>query len=331
MKRRTVLAGLAAAASAAAIAAPRLAKAAAAPVKIVIPRDSIFVLNYFGAKDAGVFTKHDIDLDIDARPFAGFLAGLPSKECSATTYSGIDAIAKINQGVDWAIIGGGLTVFQEVFVRTDSPIKTLADLKGKKVGVWSTGAGAFKAAQVAMRDAGGPDIGKDTGMLQVAPPALFKMLQSGQVDAMINESSFTVKAGSQPNAFRSVFSVNDYWKKKTGFPLVWAAPLVAWRSWVDEDRTRAKNFAAAVEESFRWVAKPENFDAAVKAHGELAGVTDPASIATYKKWLADGLVFLPDWNAKVIAAQWQFLDIAKRFGVLSAVPPKEKYALTFES
>lgn len=330
MKRRTVLAGFAALASGA-IAAPRLAKAAATPVKIVIPRDSIFVLAYFGAKDAGVFTRHGIDIDIDARPFAGFLAGLPSKECQATTYSGIDSIAKINQGVDWVIIGGGLTVFQEVFVHKDSPIKTIADLKGKRVGVWSTGAGAFKAARVAIMDAGGPDVTKDATLVQVAPPALFKMLQSGQVDAMINESSFTVRAGSQPEKFRSVFSVNEFWKKKTGFPLVWAAPLVAWRSWVDEDRTRAKNFTAAMEESFRWVAKPENFDAAVKAHGALAGVTDPASAATYKKWLAEGLIFLPDWNAKVIAAEWQFLDLAKRYGVLDAVPAKEKYALTFGS
>src|SRR5690348_14487879 len=87
MKRRTVLTGFAALASGSLV-RPRWAKAAAVPVKIVIPRDSIFVLNYLGAKDAGVFERHGIDLDIDARPFAGFLAGLPSKECAATTYSG---------------------------------------------------------------------------------------------------------------------------------------------------------------------------------------------------------------------------------------------------
>ena len=73
------------------------------PVKVVIPQESVFVLNYMGAKDAGVFAKHGIDLDIDARPFAGFLAGLPSKQCMAVTYSGIDAIQKINEGLDWVI------------------------------------------------------------------------------------------------------------------------------------------------------------------------------------------------------------------------------------
>jgi hypothetical protein len=67
-------------------------------VKAVIPQNSVFILNWMGANDAGVFRKHGIDLEVDSRPFAGFLAGLPSKESMATTYSGIDAILKMNQG-----------------------------------------------------------------------------------------------------------------------------------------------------------------------------------------------------------------------------------------
>jgi hypothetical protein len=34
---------------------------------IVIPRDSVFALNYNGAKEAGIFKKHGIDLTVDAR------------------------------------------------------------------------------------------------------------------------------------------------------------------------------------------------------------------------------------------------------------------------
>jgi hypothetical protein len=74
-----------------------------------------------GARDAGTFGKHDIDLEIDPRPFASFLAALPAKQCMGVTYSGMDGILKINQGLDWVIIGGGLTVLQEVFVRTTRP------------------------------------------------------------------------------------------------------------------------------------------------------------------------------------------------------------------
>ena len=77
---------------------------------------------------------------------------------------------------------------------------------------------------------------------------MFKLLEKGSIDAMINISSFTIKAKSEPDKFRSIFSPNEYWKKKTGYPIVWSAPLVAWKSWIDENPTRAKNFAAATED-----------------------------------------------------------------------------------
>jgi NitT/TauT family transport system substrate-binding protein len=296
-------------------------------VTVVIPRDSIFVLNYMGAKDAGVFAKHGIDVDVDPRPFAGFLASLPSKQCMVSTYSGIDAIAKINEGLDWAIIGGGLTVVNPIMVRKDSPIKTVADLRGKTVGTFSTGAGSYQATRAAIINAYGLDLSKDTKLEQLAAPALFKFLENGSVDAMLNISSFSITAESEPDTFRTVFDVNAYWRQKTGYPLVWAAPLVAWRSWVDQDPDRAKRFAAATMDSFRWIADPKNFDEAVKKYGELAGVTTPAEIVTYKKLLAENLMFLTTWNKKSVDAEWQFLALAKKYGIITAVPDEAKYAL----
>ena len=269
-------------------------------VKVVIPDNSVFVLSWLGAKDAGIFRQHGIDLDVDVRPFAGFLAGLPSKQCMVTTYSGIDAILKINQGLDWVIIGGGLTVMEDVMVGKDSAFENVTDLRGRKFGTFSTGAGSFKAARAAIMDAAGFDVVKDTKLVQLAAPALLKLLESGGVDAMINISSFTIKAASQPDKFRTIFAPNEYWRKKTGYPIVWTAPLVAWRDWVEQDPARARNFAAATEESFHWLREPENFDTAVKNYGTLAGVTDPAAINTYKAWLLEKRMFLTDWSRKAV-------------------------------
>src|SRR4029079_4942130 len=103
---------------------------------------------------------------------------------------------------------------------------------------------------------------------------------------------------SQPDKYRSIFSANNYWKQKTGYPVVWAAPLLAWKSWVNENPTRAKNYSAAVSDSFRWLRKPENFDAAVKTYGTMAGWTKPEAIAVYKKWLGEKRIFLADWDQK---------------------------------
>lgn len=300
-------------------------------VKVVIPAESVFVLSYLGAKDAGIFAKHGIDLDVDPRPFAGFLAGLPSKQCMAVTYSGMDAIQKIDEGLEWVIIGGGLTVVQDVLVLKDSPLKTPADLRGKKFGTFSTGAGSFKAARAVMIEAFRLDIVKDTQLQQVAGPALTKLLESGQLDAMINISSLNLAAEAQADKFRVLFSPNEYWKQKTGYPIVWAAPLVAWRSWVDEDLTRAKNFAAAIKESLLWLEKPENLETAVKNHGALAAVTKPEDVAEYKKWLQSKDMFMTAWDRKAVDAQWKFLEVAQQAGIIPKVPPQDKYALFVES
>lgn len=330
-RRSLLLAGLGSLAAAAgtrprAQAAPALQKA-----NVVIPQESVFDLNYFGAKDAGVFAKYDIDLNIDSRPFAGYLAGLPTKQCMATTYAGLAAIGKINEGIDWVIIGGGLTVVQDVIVPKDSPLKTPADLRGKRVGTWSTGAGGFKCMRAALIDGYNVDVVKDTKLKQVGGPALMKLLERGELDAMQNISSLTLAAEGQTDKFRVLFSPNAYWKQKTGYPIVWSAPIVAWRSWVNENETLAKNFAKATTESFLWLENPKNLQTAVKNHGPLAGVTKPEEVAEYQDWLQHKDMFMTDWNRKSVGAQWQFLELCKRTGVLDKVPPQDKYAMFVES
>lgn len=327
-RRSLLLAGLG---SLTAVAGGKRTRAHAAPalkkVSVIVPLQSAFVLSYMGARDAGVFSQHGIDLEIDARPYAGFLASLPSKAAMVGNYSGLNAIEKINQGLDWAIIGGGLTLVQDVIVRKDAPYKTLADLRGKKIGVFSTGASGFVSTRAAIMDASGLDVAKAASLQQVAGPALNALLLRGQVDAMIQLSSLTMAAEAQPDQFRVLFSPNAYWKQKTGYPIVWASPLVAWKSWVDEDRTRAQSFAAAVMESFRWLGRPGNLDAAVKKYGAMAAVTKPSDVAEYKQWLAAEKIFMPAWSRKAVDAQWKFLDACQRIGILPKVPAEDKYAL----
>lgn len=301
------------------------ARAAPTPqkVKAIIPQSSVLVLSFYGGSNAGIYAKHNIDLEIDPRPFAGYLAGLPSKQCMAAPYPTMDAIAKISQGVDWTIICPGLTAVSDVIVLKDSPYKTAVDLRGKKFGVFSTGADSFKAARATMIEAFNFDVVKDTTIQQVAGPALNKLLERGQVDAILNISSLTIAAESQPDKFRVLFSPNQYWVNKTGYPIV-AAPIVAWRSWVNEDKARAKNFSAATMESFKWLEKPENLETAVKDHGKLAGVTNAAEIDNYKLWLDKKHMFLTSWDEKAVDAQWQLFELAKKTGIIQDVPSKDK-------
>jgi len=294
-------------------------------VKMVIPRGSTFVLSYFGARDAGIFRKHSIDVEVDARPFAGFLSALPGRQVLVGTYAGLNAIDQMNNGKDMIVIGGGLTSMQDVWVRKDSPLKKLSDLKGKKLGVWSRGAGATKALEVLSVDGFKLDLNKDVQTIEIAGPALNALLDKGEVDAMFNLSSLSIAAAAQPDKYRVLFSPDDYWKEKTGAPLVWSAPTVAWKDWIDEDRQRAKNVVDALHESWQWLRA--NSDKAVEKYGKLAGVRNAAEAATMKKMLQAGGIFLDKWDPKIVDAQWQFLELAKQAGIIKAVPSKDKHSL----
>jgi ABC-type nitrate/sulfonate/bicarbonate transport system substrate-binding protein len=294
-------------------------------VKMVIPRGSVFVLSYYGARDAGIFRKHGIDAQVDARPFAGFMAGLPSRQVMVGTYAGLNAIEQMNADKDLVVIGGGLTSMQDVWVRKDSPIKKVTDLKGKKFGVWSRGAGATKSLQVLLMDAFKLDLNNDTQIIEVAGPALMALLDRGQVDAMFNLSSLSIDAASQPDKYRLLFSPDDYWKEKTGERLVWSAPTIAWRDWVDEDHERAKNLVAALHESWQWLR--QNSDNTIEKYGKLAGVDSAAEGTTLKRMLQEGGIFLAKWDPKIVDAQWKFLELAKQAGIIKAVPDKDKHAL----
>jgi hypothetical protein len=144
-------------------------------------------------------------------------------------------------------------------------------------------------------------------------------------DAMFNLSSLSISAASQPDKYRLLFSPDDYWKEKTGSPLVWSAPTVAWKDWIDEDRPRAKSVVNALHESWQWLR--QNSDKAVEKYGKLAGVQNAAEAAALKKMLQAGAIFLDKWDPKIVDAQWRFLDLAKEAGIIKAVPAKDKHSL----
>jgi NitT/TauT family transport system substrate-binding protein len=298
-------------------------------IKVTAGRNSIISMLYLAGEMAGIFEKNGIDVEVDVRPFKGHMAALPAKEVPCSSYAGTAAIARINKGLDFVIVGGGLTVMQEVFVKKDSPVQSIGDLRGKKFGTWSTGAGAFKATRAVIMDGHGIDVlnKKDLNLVQAAAPALLALLGRGDVDSMFNISSLTVRAASQPDKYRSVFVPNEYWKKKTGQTIVWSAPLVCWREWVDENRDRAKGYANATMESMRWLRNPKNFDQAEAKFAKVTGIKNKAEAGVYRDWLQKKKIFVAKWDQATVDAQWDFLEMAKRRGVLTTVPDKKKHGL----
>jgi NitT/TauT family transport system substrate-binding protein len=90
------------------------------------------------------------------------------------------------EGKDVIVIHGIFSPVNMVFVRKGSPIQSLSDLKGKKLGVFGgPGSTTFAFLAVIARKWYGIDLFKDAQLVTAQGPALIALLDKGDVDAAL--------------------------------------------------------------------------------------------------------------------------------------------------
>jgi ABC-type nitrate/sulfonate/bicarbonate transport system substrate-binding protein len=136
------------------------------------------------AGEARLYEKNGINAEVLYLESALVRAALIAGEIAMGGMSGTTMAAPRLQGADPIIIASFANALQyRLVVRPN--IRTVADLKGKRVGVASFGLGAHRGAQVMLAKLGlNPDT--DVTMLQIGgDPTRFSALLSGTIDASV--------------------------------------------------------------------------------------------------------------------------------------------------
>lgn len=92
-------------------------------------------------------------------------------------------------------------------VRDDSPIKSIADLKGKTVGVNVYGSGTYGQMAMLLKQHG-LDPAKDIKLVETGFPGSEAALRAGRVDAAVMNQPFAVKAETK-GGVRKLFALSD--------------------------------------------------------------------------------------------------------------------------
>ncbi len=140
-------------------------------------------LGIWVAHDAGYFAKEKLDDQIILIPSGSQLAQVVTAgEVDIAALNGSSAIAAALQGADIKIIGNTTNkLIFSIYVRPE--IKTIEDLKGKKIGVTRFGSATDIAARFALRKHN-LDPQKDVTILQMgAMSSIMGGLQGGSIDA----------------------------------------------------------------------------------------------------------------------------------------------------
>lgn len=137
----------------------------------------------FVAKEKGFFEEEGLDVEFVKTDWDGLRDGLGLGRFDANYTLIMYLLKPIEQGLDVKITGGVHSGCLRVQVGEKSAIRSMADLKGKKIGIPTMGSPPFLFASRVLA-AQGMDPKQDVSWVVVAPEVSGLALEKGQVDAV---------------------------------------------------------------------------------------------------------------------------------------------------
>ena len=171
-----------------------------------------------------------------------------------------------------------------VMVPAASPIKTLADLKGRKLGV---GGGPIDKSwlllQARMKQ-DGIDLKSDATIAYGAPPLIAAKTLDGEMDASLNFWNFCAQL--EAKGFRRLAGIEEILPQLGAKGAVSAVGYVFEESWAASHRDAVARFIAMTRKAKQLLVTS---DAAWDRIAPLTGATDPAMLKTYRDRYRDGI------------------------------------------
>jgi len=225
------------------------------------------------------------------------------------------------RGLDLRIVGTGLRYHASgegaaIWVKKGSPIKTAADLKGKKLGVYSLGSAGITLIRIALSDVHGLNVavrGGDLEFVEMPAPALPAALASGRIDAatLIHAQAFKAM---QSDDFVAITQTAGDLTKKFGVRMV-SAVLAGYGEKLDANPDAYKEFMRVLHASVQYALKNpgEVFPAVAKATN-----TDAEFFKAWFTRFSEFPAVLSKNDIKAIELLWKR---AIELGILKKAPP----------
>ncbi|WP_036920865.1 ABC transporter substrate-binding protein [Propionicicella superfundia] len=161
------------------------------------------------AQEKGFWAEQGIDVELVSGTFQQQKDGLASGQYLVAN-GDFQFFPAVEQGLDLKIIGGMHTGCIKLLVPGDSPITSVAGLKGKKIGVDEIGGTPWAVASVALGDAG-IDPSESAGQVTFAPydlTTLEEVAKRGEVDAIAAwDPQATI---AENNGFRVLVDISSH-------------------------------------------------------------------------------------------------------------------------
>ncbi|GGF00043.1 ABC transporter substrate-binding protein [Mycetocola zhadangensis] len=258
-----------AALSLAACSSPDAPAADGKPIELTVLHAPINYEAVYLAEEQGFFKDASLDVTIvpggTAQDNLGQLAG-GSADISIVSWDA--AVTATAEDLPIKLISGNGIISTEVdtsgvFVRGDSGITSIADLKGKTIAFNSVGSGGNVPVLQAMAEAGLDP--KEVTQVALPFASMQTALENSQVDAIFPSDSFysQVKA---VDTFAEISNPSREFRGGLGITL-WAVT----EPWLAQNAETAKKFNGAMEKAVEFYSDPANIDAVYEVRSEVSG------------------------------------------------------------
>lgn len=248
------------------------------------------------------------------------LTALAAGETDVSTLSPqMLVLGVVNARLDLRVIGQQISTEVPGYLQTyfwvhGSAVKTIADLKGKIIGVSARGSNVDSAAEMVMAKHGFAEP-RDYQVLEVAFPAQFPALEAKRIDAAVLVPPFHLMAARDPD-LKPLFSVGD------------AFGPVETIMWMAKAEFVAKNRAALVDfledniRMRRWMVDPKTRMVAVKQLSDATKIP----VERYADWIYTTGDYYYDPNAMVNVARLQKnIEDMKTAGIIPTTIEASRY------
>ena len=313
MYRRELLAG-AVGAAAVALARPRRLAAQPAALSFASSTATVGLVTQI-VRRLDLEKKYDVKLDIKVLDPAGAEKAVFLRQVDAGLFPVLTAADLQGKGQDIVLFAPLLYMHTYLLVWQDAPYQSLAELRGKRIGVLDKVSGAYRGMQV-LAARGGLDFERDFQPITGPPPALVTFLQRKQVDALAIHEPLATKLLAE-GKFRIVMGLNDEWRKtaKSDWLFVCAG---AHREWLDRNRPGARRLADMLLEAMRQLSRQPDL---IEAEAPFLGLKTRAEIDLAKERMPR--IFPTEWSEATAAGALEAVREAARLGQIKQVPAQE--------
>lgn len=269
----------------------------------------------------GKVTSDLIEVDATALEIPALIQATVGRTYDVVMTAGMAVPRAVERGLPLRIIAAGLRTTDAgggsgVWVPKDSDIKTVEDLKGRKLAVYSLGSSGITLIRIALSEVYGLDVSLDGGdidFVEMPPTAMPAALSAGRADAATLIHAQAFKA-TESGDFVPLVQTSKALQDETGLNMV-SAVLAGYEDKLAANPAHYAEFLRMIQDSRAYaLANPQEVFVAVGEEFDIDPEFFDVWFSTYQDFPG---TFLPQ-DRDALVYLW---DQAIKMGALESYPP----------